>query len=62
MTDQITELINHMFDCVINDLHDPLTDWEESFVESIKDQWDRKHFLSPKQREILERIYDEKTN
>lgn len=37
-----------------------LSDWESSFVTSIKDQFDRSGHLSPKQIEILERIYIEK--
>ena len=39
---------------------DRLTDWERQFIESVSDQWDRRHSLSDKQREILERIYVEK--
>jgi hypothetical protein len=40
----------------------PLTTWEESFVESVTDQWERRHWLSDRQLEILERIYAEKTD
>ena len=39
---------------------DRLTDWECQFIESVSYQWDRRHWLSEKQREILERIYVEK--
>ena len=39
-----------------------LTDWEKSFMESITDQFDRSGSLSERQREILERIYSEKTS
>lgn len=38
----------------------PLTEWEEDFITSLGDQWDRTHRLSDKQTDILERIYDEK--
>lgn len=38
-----------------------LTAWELSFLESIKDQFDRSGHLSVKQFEVLERIYAEKT-
>lgn len=38
-----------------------LTDWEESFVESITDQLSAGRMLSDKQAEILERIYTDKT-
>ena len=37
-----------------------LSDWERNFIESVSDQWDRKHWLSDRQEEILERIYVEK--
>jgi hypothetical protein len=37
-----------------------LTDWECQFIEDISDQWDRRQWLSDKQKEILERIYVEK--
>lgn len=34
-----------------------LTKWEQSFVESISDQYERSGRLSDRQLEILERIY-----
>jgi hypothetical protein len=37
-----------------------LTDWETSFIESVSDQFERTQSLSPKQKEILERIYCKK--
>jgi hypothetical protein len=37
-----------------------LTNWEQSFIESLTDQWDRSGHLSDRQVEILEKIYDEK--
>jgi hypothetical protein len=40
----------------------PLTKWEESFMESITDQFERTGRLSERQIEILERIYAEKTS
>jgi hypothetical protein len=39
-----------------------LTKWEEDFVESLTDQFQRKGWLSDRQFEILERIYAEKTD
>jgi len=41
---------------------DKLTEWEESFIASIKDQLERKGFLSLRQQEILEKVYAEKTD
>lgn len=38
-----------------------LSKWEEDFMESITDQFDRRGLLSDRQEEILERIYAEKT-
>lgn len=38
-----------------------LTEWERSFVQSISEQHDRSGSLSPKQNEILERIWDRVT-
>lgn len=37
-----------------------LSKWEQNFVESLVDQWNRRHSLSDRQKEILERIYVEK--
>ncbi len=38
-----------------------LSAWEVNFMESITDQFERAGSLSERQREILERIYAEKT-
>jgi hypothetical protein len=40
---------------------DGLTKWEEGFVDSLRDQFDRTGSISDRQEEILERIYAEKT-
>jgi hypothetical protein len=39
----------------------PLTKWEENFVESLTEQFERRKSLSDRQLEILDRIYSEKT-
>jgi hypothetical protein len=36
---------------------DRLSDWEDKFLKSIKEQLEKKGFLSPKQIEVLERIH-----
>ena len=36
-----------------------LTNWEEDFIESIRDQFDERGSLSERQAEILEKIYSE---
>lgn len=38
-----------------------LTDWEEKFIESIKEQWISKGTLTISQYEHLEKIYAERT-
>ena len=53
------ELLKHMIE-TINGEGEDLSDWEISFMESITDQWDRKGYLSDKQKEIVERIYQYK--
>lgn len=57
---QLGILINKMFTKLENP-NEPLTEWEETFVDSVKSQWEKAGRLSVKQREILERIYTEKT-
>ena len=42
------------------DYLDRLTDWEQGFITSIADQWERKCWLSEAQLERLEKIYVEK--
>jgi hypothetical protein len=34
-----------------------LNQWEQGFIESVSDQWDRNHYLSENQLEKLEQIY-----
>jgi hypothetical protein len=35
-----------------------LSEWEESFTESIEEQLDKKRVLSERQREVLKKLYD----
>lgn len=59
-TENSREVIEHF----IAELGQPaktLSDWEEDFLASVSDQFDRRGSLSDKQFEILERIYAEKT-
>lgn len=37
-----------------------LTNWERGFLESLRDQFDRRSDLSDKQVDLLEKIYVEK--
>jgi len=59
-TKMTPEIIAHFF----KELESPnkkLTEWEENFIISIKDQYDHKSYLTQKQFVILEKIYAEKT-
>jgi hypothetical protein len=39
---------------------DRLTSWERNFLDSVSEQWEGRHWLSERQREILEKLYVEK--
>ena len=56
-----TEDVRRMIDMVNRQADKELTAWEQQFMESITDQFDRSGTLSVRQLEILERIYAEKT-
>lgn len=51
----IPEAIDHIFTNVDTDR---CTGWEKSFIESTMDQWDRRRWLSDRQKEILGEIWD----
>lgn len=58
-----TPLTKENIERFLEGLDDPkkrLTSWEEEFISSITDQFNRKGTLSPKQFAILEKIYVEK--
>lgn len=55
------QTLRDLISTVNEDANKPLSAWEESFMESITDQFERSGCLSVKQIEILERIYSEKT-
>lgn len=59
-TEQTDQLTDHMFR-ELESPSKPLTQWEEGFLASVKDQWERKRWLSGPQFETLEKIYAEKT-
>ncbi len=48
--------IGEVIDACIDNL-DLLTKWEQGFIESISEQWERKHSLTELQKEHLESIY-----
>ena len=40
----------------------PLTKWEQGFVDSLQEQLFSQGWLSDRQKEVLERLYAQKTN
>lgn len=54
------QLIKHMLDCLRSPNRE-LTQWEDTFVASLREQFEESERLSERQVEILERIYAEKT-
>lgn len=44
------------------ELSDRLTEWESEFVSSVKRALERYGSLTPRQAEVLERIYADKTD
>jgi len=59
-TIKTSELISHML-TELDSPYKPLSPWEQSFVESVSDQFYVKGDLSDKQFETLEKIYTAKT-
>jgi hypothetical protein len=56
---KLQELTDQAIDYIINGIDtDQLTDWEQSFIESVSDQWLRNRRLSDKQKEVLGKIWD----
>lgn len=55
-----TTLIEHMLSALDTPSRE-LTEWEETFLESVREQFEQRWRLSERQAEILERIYAEKT-
>lgn len=47
-------------DC--EDRESKLTDWERSFIDSLQRQWEVKGSLSPRQAEVLEKIWERVTS
>ena len=55
------ELSDSAIDYILSHLDDDnshLSKWEESFVSSVTDQWERKRFLTERQKEVLGNIWD----
>src|SRR5690348_17238782 len=53
------ELTDQAIDYILEGINiDRLSDWEQSFVESISDQWTRNRRLTDRQKEVLGNIWD----
>ena len=59
MSKDTYEILKNQIDCIQNEGRD-LTEWEENFIKSVVGQFKMKGWLSPKQCQIVERIYSEK--
>lgn len=56
---ELSELTDKAIDYILGELADQrLSAWENSFVESISDQWAKRRSLSDRQKEILGKIWD----
>lgn len=58
---QDKEVYHSWVNAILDEAQDELSDWENTFVDSIADQLIAGRNLSEKQANILERIYSEKT-
>lgn len=54
------ELTDEAIDYILANLEaeDRLTKWEQGFIESISNQWERDRHLSEKQKDTLGKIWD----
>lgn len=50
--------VDDVIDALQRHYADQLSEWEESFLESIAEQWEDRVALTVKQREKLEQIFD----
>lgn len=55
------ETHKYWLETILTEASDSLNDWESNFIDSLKIRLDHNRELSPRQAEILERIYAEKT-
>lgn len=57
MNDEILEMIQ---DC--ENREDQMSEWERDFVQSLSEQFSRKGSISPRQEEILDKIWGKLTS
>ncbi len=50
--------VDDVLDAIEKHFADRLTSWETDFIESISAQWEQAMFLTAKQREKLEEIFE----
>jgi hypothetical protein len=54
-----TQIQEYLDDLMV--VYSELSTWEKGFVDSISEQYEEKNFLTDKQKDKLESIWDEKT-
>ena len=59
MSKDTYDILKQQIDAIQNEARD-LTEWEDNFIKSVIGQFKMKGWLSPKQCQIVERIYSEK--
>lgn len=59
MTSPMNETDQLITDCENRD--DKLLEWEQGFIQSVREQFDRRGSLSEKQHETLEKIWEKVT-
>ena len=59
---KLEELTDDAIDYILAHVDpDEMNHWEDSFVESVRDRWERERTLSERQREKLGEIWDRQT-
>jgi len=60
MDEDEKDLVKHMIDALESGSGRELSNWEEGFLSSVSDQFQRRGELSERQVETLKKIYKEK--
>jgi len=54
------EQIREWLDTIIEEAESELSPWEHKFITDVEDQLTKNITLSPRQEQLIEKIYDEK--
>jgi hypothetical protein len=57
---ELSELTDKAIDYILPQLEVELrlTEWEKDFIESVSDQWNRRRWMSDRQKQVLGQIWD----